>query len=83
MILQTIVLSIFFCSGNLLSSSDPFIEKSKSIIAEKDLDGDGVLCQMECADELLKNFKLIDTNDDLFLNEDEIAIYLKNREAKK
>ena len=53
------------------------------LIHEKDLDGDGVLCKMECTDDLLKNFELIDLNADLFLNEDELATYLKNKEEKK
>lgn len=83
MILQTFVLSISLFTSNTLQTTDPYVEKSQMLIHEKDLDGDGVLCKMECTDDLLKNFELIDLNADLFLNEDELATYLKNKEEKK
>lgn len=57
-------------------------EKSKyaeatRLITSMDLDGDGVICEMETCSYFSEKFDSLDKNADNFLDKREVAIYLK------
>ncbi|MBL7900262.1 MAG: hypothetical protein JNJ99_17125 [Crocinitomicaceae bacterium] len=71
-----------FLSANLLAQENPTLSAQK-IIEQKDLDGDGVLCFMECPSDLSYDFKKIDQNADGYLTASEIEYFLNSGTSKK
>lgn len=78
-IMRKRLLSIFCCLffGFSFSQSNPS-EEAKQLIVQKDLDGDGVLCAMECDGQLLADFAIIDEDQDKFLSEEELTNFFKS-----
>lgn len=83
-IVKKIISLIFYISFFLHAHSqvEPSLE-AKNLLNEKDLDGDGVLCKMECSEEILDKFYEIDSNKDNYLTVEELDYYLKLKSEQK
>lgn len=76
-----IIFSFSFFSF-VYSQIEPSVE-AKKLLHQNDLDSDGVLCKIECSEEILDKFYEIDLNKDNYLTVEELDYYLKLKSEEK
>lgn len=75
--------SFFVLSYSAKSQTDSTITFAAHVIVSMDQNGDGGINEFEARVEVLRDFQIIDKNKDLFIDEEELRIYLDDRRKKE
>lgn len=74
--------SFFTLSYSAKSQEDSTQTFAATLIERMDQNGDGGVSEFEARVEVLRDFKIIDKNKDLFIDEQEMQVYLDYRTKK-